>query len=46
MFGTLTRNQLQKFSYFFNEMTCNKDMWLYKENLPADKVYIVKDGTF
>ena len=37
---------LMKFSYNFKAMDCFKDQVIYKQDQPANHVYIVQEGMF
>jgi CRP-like cAMP-binding protein len=42
----LTRTSLGKMTYYFENKSCIRDSYLYKEGDIADYVYIVKSGEF
>eukprot|EP00347_Sterkiella_histriomuscorum_P000821 403374386 len=46
VFSLLTRTSLGKMTYYFENKSCIRDSFLYKEGDQADYVYIIKSGEF
>ena len=45
-FARWTKVSLAKLSYFFHEMTLNRNQFAYRQDEPSARVYLIREGEF